>query len=179
MSQVTLELLKNPSDTSIPIPSVDASHLQNNMPAIPGRPTQQKRMKYEKEYDAFCRWAALPKEQRKPKRIADFEKENGIPKNYHQHFRQRDDYQELRTKYFYEWLWDIYPDLVNAAYNRAMRNSTADFKVLSEIISKRMEVDKPRVSVSPMLILGVPQEKLDKLMQPKPVPPIQEAQIVK
>jgi hypothetical protein len=179
MGQINLEFLKNPSDTSIPVPAVaNATHLQNNMPAIPGKQSVLKTTKYEREYDAFCRWAALPKDVRKPKRIIDFEKEWGLPKNYHEFFRQREDYQERRTKYFYDWLFEIWPDAVYEAYKRAMNRSTADFKVLAEIVGQKLEVTKPKMTVSPMVIVGVPQEDLNKLMQQK-IPPVVQGQVVK
>lgn len=183
MGDAHLEFLKIPTDTTIPVPQIEGlptdQHLKKDLQPVTDKQRPMEKTKYEREYDAFCHWAALPKDVRKPKKLMEFEKAWKLPKNYTAYFRQREDYQEKRTKYFYDWLMDLWPDAVYAAYNRAMRSSTADFKVLAEIISKNLDVSKPKVTVTPMLLVGVSSEKINKLMEPKPVQPIQQAEIVK
>ena len=182
MGEAHLEFLQMATESGIPAPLPDLptdQHLKKDLQAIPGKQTPMKETKYEKEYDAFCHWAALPKDVRKPRKLMDFEKTWKLPKNYTAYFRQREDYQERRTKYFYDWLMDLWPDAVYAAYTRAMRNSTADFKVLADIISKNLDVSRPKVTVTPMLLVGVSPEKISKLMEPKEMQSVQQAEVVK
>ena len=153
-------------DTKIPIP--DPSFLKTELPAIPRlQPVKKVESKYDKYYDKFCRWAALPYELREPKTLNEFEKKYGIVSGQTRYFRERDDYQQKRVYYFYEWMMDLWPDLVYKAYHRAMEDSTADFKILAELVGKKIDVEKPQMNISPMVIVGVSQEKIDKLFTPK------------
>ena len=186
MNTPSLEFLKPPDDTigtnqnqstKIPIPPLppipDPSFLKNELtPLIPAArgaaPLEQRDLrKYDKEFDEFCRWAAFPDYLRKPRTAIAFEKKWGLPKSYTFHFRMREEYQQKRTFYFYEWFMDKWPNLVDKAYKRAMGDSTADFRVLAEMVVKKIDVEKPQVNVSPMVIIGVPQERIDKLFTPK------------
>lgn len=171
MTQIDLEFLKNPMNTSIPLPQMPAiptsDHLKNDLTPVGNKSRPMKETKYEKEYDAFCHWSSLPKDLRKPKTLKQFEAKWGLPYNYSAYFRQRDDYQEKRTRYFYDWMMDMWPDAVYEAFKRAQRNSTSDFKVLAEIVGRNLDNAKPKVAVTPMLLIGVQPEKIDKLFQQK------------
>ena len=57
-----LPFLKTP-DVKIPIP--DPSYLEK----FPIPNESKRESKYEREYDAYCKWAALPREQRSPKKM--------------------------------------------------------------------------------------------------------------
>ena len=157
-------------DTKIP-PSLDIpdpSYLTKEFTAIPHIVKRESSMKeHAVAYEQFCRWASLPSYVRKPTTAQGFEKKWGLPKGYHNKFRTREDYQQKRTFYFYEWVLDRWPGAVDAAFKRAMKDSSADFKILADMIGKRTEVNRPAVNIAPMVIVGVAQEKIDKLFTPK------------
>lgn len=154
-------------DTKIPIPSPDyLKKMVNDKSAHPG--DSAKLTKYAKEYEAFCRWAALPKSERKPKTAVEFERKNFLPKNYTNFFKGRDDFNDKRLTYFWEWMIDLYPDVVHAVYKRAVdKGGSKDAQIFIELLSKKLNLDKPKVQVSPMVLMGVPQEKIDALFTPK------------
>lgn len=154
-------------DTRIPIPSPDFLKKIYKDQATKkdtgiGRPFEK-----EKEYDAYCKWLALPKDLRKPKKLYQFEDKWGLPRGYTQLFVEREDFQQRRLQYFWEWMMDLFPDVVYAIYKRATKNSSVDARAFAEIILKKLDVEKPRVQVSPMILMGVPQEKIDQLFIPK------------
>ena len=178
----SLEFFTNLNNTSIPTPTAappDPEFLSKTFRAIPGKQTPMKTTKYEKEYDAFCHWTALPEELRNPKTLGQFERRWGIPKNYTAHFREREDYQSRRLKYFWNWYMELWPNLIYRAYQRAMKTSTADFKALSELVARNAEAVAPKMAVTPLVILNVAPEKTEKLFEPKQVAPVKQAQIVK
>lgn len=163
-----LPFLKTP-DVKIPIP--DPSYLEK----FPIPNESKRESKYEREYDAYCKWAALPREQRSPKKIIDFERKWGLPRTTTDDFRRREDFQQKRLGYFWDWMMDQFPDVVHAIYKRAIKNSPSDARVYAELIAKRLDVEKPKITVSPMVLIGVPQEKIDNLFIPKG---FQDAQII-
>ncbi len=161
-------------DTRIPIPSPDfikkvykdqASQKDTGL----GRPFEK-----EKEYDAFCKWIALPKDLRKPKKLGQFEDKWGLPRSYTEYFKEREDFQQRRLQYFWEWMMDLFPDVVYAIYKRATKNSSVDARAFAEIILKKLDVEKPRVQISPMVLMGVPQDKIDNLFVPKDYSDVKE-----
>ena len=123
--------------------------------------------KYEREYDLFCRWAATPPELRTPKTALDFEKKYKINKGYTDDFKKRVDYKEKYMNYLYEWMMEVYPEIVHAIYRRSIGKSSRDAALFAEIISKREDLSKPKVQVSPLIMVGVSQERIDKLFTPK------------
>jgi hypothetical protein len=152
-------------DTKIPIPSPE--HLKK-LTKTSDSPIDAKLMKYQKEYEKFCQWAALPKEQRKPKTAVEFERKNFLPKGYTNYFKQREDFMDKRLTYFWEWMMDLYPDVVHAVYKRAVdKGGSKDAQIFLEMITKRLNLDKPKLQVQPMILMGVPQDKIDALFTPK------------
>ena len=123
--------------------------------------------KYEKEYDKYCQWSALPKELREPKTQDKFEKKWKIPKSYSYTFRKRKDFQNRRLAYFWDWMMDSFPDVVYAMYKRAIDKSSVDARAFAELISKHIDVERPAQIIQSLAIIGVPQEKIDRLFIPK------------
>ena len=162
------DLTSEKFDTKIPIPIPNPSYLMKE--SLSSDIKQFKTgSKYEKEYDEFCRWSALPKDLRKPKTGVEFEKKHMIPSGYTDFFRRRDDFQDRRLTYFWEWMMDLYPDVVYSIYQRATNKKGSDKAagIFIELLSKKMNLDKPRLQVQPMVLMGVPQEKIDALFTPK------------
>ena len=155
-------------DTKIPIPSPEyLKKMSNPASSHPGK-SDPKLIKYQKEYEAYCRWAALPRTERKPKTAVEFERKNFLPKGYTNFFRGRDDFNDKRLTYFWEWMIDLYPDVVHAVYKRAVdKGGSRDAQIFIELLSKKMKLDVPRLQVAPMVLMGVPQEKIDALFVPK------------
>lgn len=169
-----LSFLKPPDkETNIPIPSPDFLRKIYKKPTEGGQGTGEL-VKYEREYDAYCHWAALPHEVRKPKNQQLFEKKWNLPKNYLAKFHQREGFQEKRLGYFWEWMMDKFPNVVYAIYQRAMGKSSKDANIFVDLISKYISPERPRVQVSPMILVGVPQEKIDKLFIPEGYENIQD-----
>lgn len=153
-------------DTKIPIPSI--SHL--NSTGITNTKKSTELIKYQDEYDKFCNWAALPKDLRKPPTAVAFEKKYMLPKGYTNYFKARDDFPTKRWTAFWDWMADLYPDVVMAVYNRAVSKTKGSDKaagIFIDLLSKKMNLDAPRVSVQPMVLMGVPQDKIDALFVPK------------
>ncbi len=152
----------NKADASIPIP--DFLNVEKKL--IP----QQRNRKMEKHKDAyeeFCKWAASPTELRDPSTQKEFESLWKLPRNYTSKWKEKEDFQAKRLNHFWNRLFDWYPDVVYAIYRRAKRNSTADAKVFSDIIGKRLEIDKPVGRMTPFVMVGVPQDKIDQLFIPQ------------
>jgi hypothetical protein len=170
LDSISVSDLKNDDllSTKIPIPSPDYLKKlvkQTENPNSPQRVAELR--KYEREYDLFCRWCALPKEIRKPKTAVEFEREHTLPKAYTTIFKQREDFRNRMLTYFWEWMFDLYPDVVHSVYKRAIGKSSKDAQIFVDLMSKQMEANKPRVNVAPMVLVGVPQDKIDKLFTPK------------
>ena len=152
-------------DAKIPIPSTD--HLAPVKDKTEKKGQDSTLSKYAKEYEEFCKWAALPKDARDPDTALAWERKYGVPKGYSNYFKARDDFGEKQRAYFWEWMMDLFPDVVYAVYKRAVGKSSKDAGLFIELLSKKMEIDKPKVSVQPMILVGVPQDKIDKLFTPK------------
>ncbi len=123
--------------------------------------------KHQEAYDAFCKWAALPHDLRHPKNQAGFETKWNLSPRQTSHWKEKDDFQAKRLNYFWNWMFDKFPDVVYAIYRRAKRNSSADAKVFADLIGKRLEISQPKVEMKPLMIMGIPQEKIDNLFIPK------------
>ena len=155
--------------TRIPIPSPD---YLKKMQARSGTDTDSnvdyKMVKYKDQYELFCKWAALPKLERKPPTAVAFEKKYMLPKNYTEYFKSRNDFTDKRLNYFWEWMMELYPDVVHAVYKRAVsKGGSKDAQIFIELLSKKMQLDRPKVQVQPMVLMGVPQDKIDALFVPK------------
>lgn len=149
----------------LPIPIPDFLQLGKKFDT---RLRRRKKIKHKSAYEAFCRWAALPQEVRKPATQSEFERIWKLPKGYISvKWKVREDFQAKRLKHFWNWMFDKFPDVVYSIYKRAVRNSSADARVFVEIIGKKLETDRPKSPVSPFFMIGVPQEKLDALFTPK------------
>ena len=151
-------------DSSIPIPSVEYLEKVSKETKTASAPAMYK---YAQEFDVFCRWSALPKEIREPKTAVEFEKRHKLPNRYTSYFKTHEEFQGKRLKYFWEWLFDLYPDVVYAVYKRAVKKSAKDAGIFVDIIGKRIDIDKPKMQITPLVIMGLPQDKLDKLFIPK------------
>jgi len=162
-----VDFVKN-TDTKIPVrPSPD--YLKN----LP-KPTIRKNVKedhdfskHARSYDAYCRWAALPKAARNPKTAILFEKKWRVPKGYTGAFRNREDFIEKTTRYHFDWVMDNWPDVMDAIYKRAVRNSSADAKMYAEIVAKHIDFGKPQNVVQPFILVGVDQSRINELFVPR------------
>jgi len=123
--------------------------------------------KHEDAYKAFCKWAALPQEVRIPQTQDEFEKKWMLPKGYTSKWKEKEDFQANRLKYFWNWMFDKFPDVVYAVYKRAIRNSARDATIFAQLIGKKLETEKPVAQINPFVLVGVPQERIDKLFVPK------------
>ena len=160
---VAIKGATNPSlSPKIPIPTTD--HIQKIYPTM--KEVQGLR-KYAKEYERFCEWSALPKDIRDPQTLVAFEKKYKLPKGYTFYFKTREDFREKTLKNFWDNLMDVYPDVVHSVYQRAIAKSDKAAALFLDLMNKHMNLDKPRVSVQPMVLMGVPQEKIDKLFTPQ------------
>lgn len=155
-----------PLETKIPIPN--PSYLMKESKNM-GLKENQPLVKHAKEYEEFCKWSALPKDLRKPKTALDWEKKHKIPKGYTAYFKSREDFRNKVLSNFWDWMIELYPDVVYAVYQRAVNNKGSDKAagIFIDLLSKKMNLDKPRVQVQPMVLMGVPQENIDKLFTPK------------
>lgn len=153
------------SEKEIPIPS--PNYLTKQL-AASSTENDQVMTKYGKEYEAFCRWAALPKDLRKPKTALDFERKHFLPRSYTQFFKKRADFRTKTISYFWDWMMDVYPDVVYSVYQQSVNSKNMKAAaIFIDLLSKKMNLDKPRVSVQPMVLMGVPQDKIDRLFVPK------------
>lgn len=167
--------VKNTQDlevSQIPIPSPEFLKKISGQEII--KDGKKELTKHEKAYDAYCHWAALPISVRKPKTQLSFEKKWGLPYGYIAELRRREDFQNRRLQYFWEWMMDLLPNVVEAAYKRALKNSSVDARFFADLIAKRLDMEKPRVSVTPMVLVGVDQDKINNLFTPKGYENIQE-----
>lgn len=150
---------------SIPIP--DPSFLLQK-PATQDL-TDGKLFKHSKEYEKFCEWVALPKEERKIKTIGAFEKKYGLAHGYTKFFRRRKDFHAKRLAYFWDWMWDNFPDVVHSQLKMVKKNgNTAAARFFAEIISKNIDTEKPPVQqMQNFMLVGVDQARIDGLFAPK------------
>lgn len=155
-----------PLETKIPIPNPSYLMKESKLAGTAGTAPM---VKWQKEYDEFCEWSALPKELRKPKTAQEWEKKKLMPKGYTQYFKTREDFRTKTLTYFWDWMMDMYPDVVYSVYQRATNKKGSDKAagIFIDLLSKKMNLDKPRVQVQPMVLMGVPQEKIDSLFTPK------------
>lgn len=151
-------------NTKIPIPSPD--FLKQGLPKQKSSIEQKDFKKHERAYDAFCRWIALPDDERNPKTITAFEKKWKLPAKYAAYFRQREDFQERRLKYFWEWMMDKFPDVVQSIYKGSMKGNAAQSKTFVELVAKHINIEKPQQTIQPFMLIGVPQEKIEQLFVP-------------
>lgn len=171
----SLDFLKNPTQTSldgtssitnIPIPSPEFLRHEYAIKKSPDSTL----IKHERAYEAFCRWSSLPKELRKPKTAKSFEEKWSLPRSYTEKFTQREDFRNKRLTYFWDWMMDNFPDVVYSMYKRAVsggKSSAADAKAFAELISKHLDIERPQTLIQPIALIGVPQEKIEKLFIPK------------
>lgn len=148
---------------SVPVPNF----LDLEQSIIPRERKKPVARKHGAAYEAFCRWAALPRKLRRPKTQEEFEKLWHLPANYVHHWKHREDFQAARLKYFWNWMFDRFPDVVYAIYQRALRKSSADARIFTELIGKKLETERPTPKISPFMMIGVAQEDITKLFIPK------------
>lgn len=158
------DLIKDDLETKIPIPN--PAYLKKKS-VNEGKAGNGPLLKYAKEYDEFCKWASLPKDVRRPKTALEWERQKLLPRGYSDHFKARDDFSDKRLAYFWDWMMDLYPDVVYAVYRRAKDKSSKDAGIFIDLLSKKMKLDAPRLTVAPMILVGVPQDKIDNLFVPK------------
>jgi len=149
-------------ETKIPVP--DPSFLMN---APEPKYIEAAKTKLGEVYEKFCRWSALPKKSRKPKTALAFEIKHKLPRNTTNNFRSRESFRSKRLAYFWDWMMDKFPDIVEAVYERALKKSTADARIFAEIISKHIDVQKVETKITNFNLIGIPQDEIKKLFVPK------------
>ena len=156
----SLELLKQADLEGIPDPSFLK---EDNKGTRDGKMT-----KYDTAYEKFCQWSALPKRLREPKTIVAFELKWKLPKTSSFQFKERKDYDNKRRAYFWKWMNDVYPDVVDTLYLQAtVKGNINAAKFFAELVAKHEEVERPAAIIQPLTIIGVPQERIEKLFVPK------------
>ena len=135
--------------------------------------------KYEREYDAYCRWASLPEQERKPKTAAAFETKWKVAKGYSSEFRTRADFKQKVIGYWYEWLLEKWPTVAYAAYQQAVKGNSQHIKIFSDLIAKYMDIEKPKATIQPFMIVGVSQDKINSLFVPDDIKEVVEGEVVK
>jgi hypothetical protein len=167
MASPKLEFLKIESDSTIPIPDPSFLTKAYKKSSDIERKEHKELTKYEREYDAFCRWNALPDDERNPKTIVAFEKKWKIPKGYTAYFRNRDDYRERQLRYFWDWMMEKWPNVVQSIYRGAVKGSSAQAKTFAELIAKHTDLDKPQTTIQNLTLIGVPQDRINALAVPQ------------
>jgi hypothetical protein len=162
---------------SIPLPTPEFFEEVNQKEPLVDEKRKGDLIVHDRAYDAFCRWAALPDELRKPKTQKKFEEMWGLPDSYTYRMRQREGFQEKRMKYFWEWLMDKFPDVVYAVYKEARKGKSKQAETIIELVSKHINIDKPQQTIQTLNIIGVSQEALNKLAIPKGYEKIINAEI--
>ena len=143
-----LDFLQLGSETKIPVPTV--SHLEKTYkPKRIEKEADGIMTKHERAYDAFCRWSSLPHEIRSPKTLQQFEKKWKIPIGYTRNFRDRDEYRQKQLTYFWEWVLDHFPNVVYATYRGALKGSSAQSKIFTELVAKHLDIEKPVEKIQP------------------------------
>ena len=156
----SLDLLKQADITGIPDPTFLKKSIEGNRGG--------KITKHETAYEKYCQWSALPKRLREPKTQDAFERKWKVPKGYAHVFRERKDYDNKRRVYFWKWMNDVYPDVVDTLYIQATEKGNINAaKFFAELVSKHDEVERPAAIIQPLTIIGVPQERIEKLFVPK------------
>ena len=167
--EIEAEVLEEPKKIDVKIPIPNPAYLLKES-KLAGKRDDRPLAKYTKEYDEFCRWSALPKDLRNPKTALLWEKKNMMPRGYTQYFKQREDFTNNRLTFFWEWMMDVYPDVVYAVYQRATNKTKGSDKaagIFIELLSRKMNLDKPKVQVQPMILMGIEQAKIDAIFMPK------------
>lgn len=123
--------------------------------------------KHAKTFEIFCKWASLPKNEREPRTEVAFAMKYGLPKNYTIEFKKRKEFQQKRLFYFWDWMMDKFPDIVMAVYKRAMKKSTTDARIFADIMAKKLSYEKTPSQITNFMLVGVSQDKLNKLFTPK------------
>lgn len=123
--------------------------------------------KYSGEYHEFVKWSALPNELRIPKTQREFEVKHKLTPFKTSQWKMREDFYPLRLQYFFDWLYDEFPNVVYGIIKRAKRHSSADAKIFVDLLSKKLDLDKPKINMTPIFMVGVSQEKIDEFMVPE------------
>ena len=64
-------------------------------------------------------------------------------------------------------MFDKFPDVIYAVYRRAVTNSTADARIFADIVAKKLDTDMPKTRMTPFVMVGIPQEKINDLFVPE------------
>lgn len=168
-------------DTAIPLPKIaelkrltkkyapreDALLVQPD----PKDPKPSDLYKHEKAFDDFCRWSSVPKGNRRPESEAEFERKYGLAAHHcYNIFKKRKDFQERCFKYMFEWIRELYPEFIHKMYLAAVKDKNASaIKFFSEMVAQDLTAGKPAPAAQPLMIVGVPQEKIDRLFIPDEV----------
>ena len=162
----TFKFLNFDSSAEIPVPTFNHIAKINEDFAKVDKPKTDRLNKYDSVYDDFCRWSSLPTEYRKPVSVAQFEKNYKIPKGYAFTFKRREDFASRCKRYMWEWIRERFPDFVQNMFTKAIKEGNASaIKFFAELIVSDIEMDKPKPIIQPFMILGVNQEKIDRLFQ--------------
>lgn len=145
-------------------------------PSVRNRPKD----KHADAYEAYCKWAALPQEVRQPTTKTEFEKLWKLPRLYTWKWDQTEDFQAKRLNYFWNWMFDKFPDVVYSIYKRATAKSggsSADAKIFADIVGKKLDTEKPSLRITPFMLVGVAHEKIEELFTPKEYIPVADRTI--
>jgi len=150
--------------TKSPIPLPDFLNVDKEL--VP-RQRKRKKDKHQDAYEEFCKWSATPKELREPKTQAEFASLWKLAPKYISNWKNNEDFQAKRLNYFWNWMFEKLPDVMYAIYRRAKRNSSADARIFTDIIGKRLETNAPKKEMTPFLMVGIPQDRVNNLFVPK------------
>ena len=77
----------------------------------------------------------------------------------------------------YEWIRELFPSFIHKMYVKATdEGNSSAIKFFGEMVAKDMEVDKPKPTIAPFMIVGVPQSKIDAMFAPDELRVVEEAE---
>lgn len=159
----------NASDKTF-VPQIPLPDFKENKDMVEAMKPKRELYKREAEYEAYCEWCATPQQEREPKTQLGFERKYHLSPGYTRNFRKRAEFRLKVFKLMLEYWIDKYPNLVYAQYKKAVKEGdTNAAKLVSEIISKNLDVEVEKKTVQPFVLVGVPQEKIDRLFTPPEV----------
>jgi hypothetical protein len=137
----------------------------------------RKHDKHQEAYEEFCKWSALPQELRDPKTQKDFEQLWKLPPRYTTRWKETEDFQSKRLQHFWRWAYDQLPDIAWSIVKRAKLRSPKDAQIFIDLLGKKMDAEKPPSRITPFVLVGVPQDKIEDLFVPKEYEPVIDATV--
>lgn len=166
MSSQPFQFIKLEQDASIPLPPM--SEIEKLKNATIEKKDERVLNKHDKAYDDFCRWISVPEKNRVPKTMKDFERKYKLPNGYCSNvFKKRSDFYQRYYLHMWEWIRELYPNFIHEQYLQAVKaGNPSSIKFFGEMVAKDMSIEKPRDTIQPIMIVGVTQEKINKLFTP-------------